>query len=236
MKHLAKIFHSKKDWLPGLALGIVLVGVFVLIKPVFALNSIEQSVLTVLGWITVQITNFLGNVLLILIEILIGVFNFSEFIDTPAVDLGWVVIRDIANMAIVVSLIIIAFSTVLKVQSFVASKMLTKLVVAAILVNFSKLIAGFLIDFGQVLMMTFVNGFRDLAAGNLVVGFGIEDMLKIATSDAGQQAFDTASLVPVVGSMLLAIVMLAVAIGVILAFVALLVQRVVVCVFFILYQ
>jgi len=53
----------------------------------------------------------------------------------------------------------------------------------AVLVNFSKLIAGFLIDFFQVIMLTFVNGFKDVLGGNFAEGFGLYKMLSLA-SDA----------------------------------------------------
>jgi len=220
MNSIVSTIKINKNWLYASALSLVLVGVFLLIQTVWA--GPETFFLNIVGWLVMPIISFLGNVLLILIEILIGIFSFTEFIDTPVVQLGWVIVRDIANMAIVVALIIIAFATVFRIQRYAASQLLIKLIIAAILVNFSLLIAGLLIDFGQVIMMTFVNQFQSLAAGNLTVGFGIEDMLKISTD------FDlNIDFTDVLGAMFLAVVLLLAAIAVILVIIVVLLQRII---------
>lgn len=225
MISLALTINKRKSWLYTGIASLIVFGIFVLISPALGQNSISQSVLTFLGWILLPIINFLGNMLLVFIDILINFFSYTEFIDTPAVQLGWVIVRDLANMIIVVGLIIIAFATVFRVQQYSASKLLVRLVIAAFFVNFSLLVTGLLIDFGQVIMMTFVNNFRDLAAGNLTVGLGIESMLKVATG-AANPALDTGTLGSTFSAMLLAIVLLLVASGVVLVFIVVLLQRV----------
>jgi hypothetical protein len=57
--------------------------------------------------------------------------------------------------------------------------MLPKLLIMAVLINFSKMICGFFIDFAQVIMLTFVNGFKDMAGGNFTVLLGIDEWLKL---------------------------------------------------------
>lgn len=53
---------------------------------------------------------------------------------------GWVVFRDIANLGFVFGIIVIAFATIFRIKSYSASQILWKLVVAALLVNFSLVI------------------------------------------------------------------------------------------------
>ncbi|MFC1599120.1 hypothetical protein ACFL2U_03915, partial [Patescibacteria group bacterium] len=49
-----------------------------------------------------------------------------------------------------------------------------RLLVMAILVNFSKTICGVIIDFFQVIMLSFVNAFKDIAEGNIFKGLGVD--------------------------------------------------------------
>lgn len=206
--------------------ALAVAGVFLFVNATSA-YFMEDTVNSIITSIVQTIVHFLGNILLLFIQILIGVFKYSDFINTPAVQLGWVIIRDIANIGVVIALMIIAFATVFNIKQYSASQLLVRLVIAAVLINFSRLISGLIIDVGQVFMGTFVHAFKDLAAGNLTVGFGIEDMLAVAT---GPQSRDiTASAVDssVISSILLAIVMLIVAIGAVMAFIAVLLQRIV---------
>ena len=120
---------------------------------------------------------FLGSILLFVIDLLIRVSSYNNFIKSNAVKTGWPIVRDVCNMFFIVVLLIIAFSTILKIESYHAKKLLAKLLIMAVLVNFSKLICGLLIDFAQVVMMTFVTAYRTAAAGNFVNALGIGKML-----------------------------------------------------------
>lgn len=223
---LQKIQNNKKAiyWLVS---PLVILGIFMLFAPANAGSVIAQGIMNILGWLLLPVIHFLGNILLIMIEILIGVFQYSQFINTPAVQLGWVIMRDIANIGIVVALIIISFATVFRIQRYAASQLLIKLIIAAFAVNFSLVITGLIIDLGQVAMMFFVNQFKTLAAGNLTVGFGVEDMLKVAASVGDNPAFEAGDYFAVLGAMLLAIVLLLAAISVVMVFVIVLLQRII---------
>ncbi len=168
------------------------------------------------------IIQFLGVLFVFFVGIMIDIAQFNTFINMPMVVTGWGLARDVANMFFIVVLLIIAFSTVLKISSYHYQKTLTKLLIMAILVNFSKLIAGFLIDFFQVVMLTFVNGFKDVAGGNLAQGFGIYEMLSqapgITDSSSLQGGFVVAGA--------LAVVMILVADMVILVMIAVLLWRI----------
>lgn len=60
--------------------------------------------------------------------------------------LAWVAIRDLMNLAIVAGFIAVGISTILQVAQYNASKFLTRLIIAALLVNFSFFFAGAMID------------------------------------------------------------------------------------------
>lgn len=73
------------------------------------------------------------------------------------VTIGWGIVRDVANLGFVLVIIIIAFGTILRFESYGAKKLLPKLIAAAILINFSLTIGGFFIDFANVLTSLFTD-------------------------------------------------------------------------------
>ncbi|MDP1706650.1 MAG: hypothetical protein Q8L36_02415 [bacterium] len=89
-------------------------------------------------------------------------------INTPTVQIGWTICRDIANLGFVLILIIIALATVIRYQNYGSQKLLIKLIGVAIIVNFSLVIAGFILDFTNVLSSFFLN--RAFGDGSLATG------------------------------------------------------------------
>lgn len=72
-----------------------------------------------------------------------------------AVEVGWVTVRDVFNMFFIFFLLIIAFATILRVQNWQYKQLLPRLIIAIILVNFSRTICAFFIEFSNILMRTF---------------------------------------------------------------------------------
>lgn len=124
----------------------------------------------------------LGRVLVIVINLVVWVAQYNGFIKSSAVSQGWIIVRDICNMFFIVILLIIAFGTVLNQEKYSWKHLLPKVLLAAVLINFSKLICGLLIDFGQVVMLSFVNGFRDIAGGNFANMAGISRLLGVSSN------------------------------------------------------
>ena len=176
--------YNYKKYLP------YLVSVFILIlfpRSVFAdtSNTLGSILVSLLSWLFQSFVYIMGNLLVKAIEILIQVASYTDFINSPIVNKGWVVIRDVCNIAITIVLLLMAFYTVLRAKSYQYQTLLPKLLLAAILINFSKTIAGLCIDLAQVFMMTFVNAFREAAAGNLTYGFGINDIISVRNTARG---------------------------------------------------
>lgn len=170
----------------------------------------------------------MANLLVVIINIMVAVAQYNEFLSAPAVVRGWAIVRDIANMFFIVVLLIIAFGTILRLENYRYNRLLARLVVMAILVNFSKFIAGFFIDFAQVIMLTFVNAWRDAAAGNLTTALGLQDIVSISgaggfipAEDANVGAILTALLLGLTLLIIAVIVMTVIAIVLILRIFAL---------------
>ncbi len=121
----------------------------------------------------------LGGLLGIAISLLQQVTQYNDFINALAVEKGWVVVRDITNIMFVVVVIVMSFGTVVRWEAYHYRKLLPRSILMVFLVNFSKTIAGFFIDFCQVAMVTFVNGFKDAAASSIITSTGVRQMLSL---------------------------------------------------------
>lgn len=73
------------------------------------------------------------------------------------VALGWTRMRNFANMFFVVGLVVIALATILRYKEYQAQKLLPKLLIIALLINFIPVIAGTVIDASNIVMDHFLN-------------------------------------------------------------------------------
>lgn len=77
------------------------------------------------------------------------VVNMSVFIQSgnaKGILMGWTFIRDLMNIGIIAGFIIVGISTILQAQQYSANRFLARLIIAALLVNFSYFFAGAVID------------------------------------------------------------------------------------------
>ncbi len=77
--------------------------------------------------------------------------------NNPVIHTGWTVSRDLANLGFVLAIILIAFITITRYESYDSKKMLVRLISAALLVNFSLVIAGVFIDFSGIMTNFFLS-------------------------------------------------------------------------------
>gem|GEM_PF-2554778 len=145
-----------------------------------SLAEIGDYILYGVNWLFFQLASALGWIAMKIFALVILVSAWNDFVDVPAVTKAWVLVRDVCNLFFVLALLVIAFEVILQVKKHDPVKNLYVLIVAAILVNFSKLICALLIDFGQVVMMTFVNGYSATAGANLVNGMGLTKMMQLS--------------------------------------------------------
>ncbi len=66
--------------------------------------------------------------------------------DNPIFQDGWAITRDFANMFIILGFVVVGIATILRLQEYQAQKVLLPLIIVAILVNFSPLLCGIIID------------------------------------------------------------------------------------------
>ncbi|MFA5318325.1 MAG: hypothetical protein WC323_02530 [Patescibacteria group bacterium] len=236
LKSLRKIFKNKKIIL-GIIVFIIAFGfLFSSISSVYSaestINAVNDSttigkakelgffdylnpvnwIPLALSWFLAILINAVGLLLTAITNLLVEVAQYNYFIKEAPVVTGWVVVRDICNMFFVLILLVIAFATILRIQSYEVKKALPKLIIMAILINFSKTICGLLIDFFQVIMLTFVNGFAAIAGGNFMTILGIDGLLSIKTN---ADNFVALELFTVASSYILALVYVVIALVVV---------------------
>ncbi len=167
-------------------------------------------VAAVLGAVLVPIIGLIGKLLTVIIRLLLVVVQYNDFINSTAVSKGWIILRDVFNMFFVLVLLVIAFATVLKIEKYSYKRLLGAFLLAAVLVNFSKLICGIFIDIAQILMLTFVNAFKAVGEGNLIQMLGIESLMN-SRKEVGGQDLDK----EMVGALLLGLIMTLIALVVV---------------------
>ncbi|MFA6365020.1 MAG: hypothetical protein WCW78_01330 [Candidatus Paceibacterota bacterium] len=105
------------------------------------------------------------------------------------VHVGWGIARDVANLGFVLTIVIIAFTTIVRVESYGAKKLLPKLIAAAIIVNFSLGIAGVFIDFSNIVTSFFLE--KSGASGGNAAGLGEAGITARLANAFGPQRFLT---------------------------------------------
>ncbi|MEK7500717.1 MAG: hypothetical protein AAB642_01160 [Patescibacteria group bacterium] len=121
-------------------------------------NWLTDSALGTVLEILHLFVSFVGYILITLAASVVNfAFNFQQFLEVPVVQIGWTLTRDIANMAFILLMLVMAFGTILRMESYGWKKMLPKLVVMALLINFSLIISGVVLDVANSLAYFFVS-------------------------------------------------------------------------------
>ncbi|OGE87995.1 MAG: hypothetical protein A3J07_02090 [Candidatus Doudnabacteria bacterium RIFCSPLOWO2_02_FULL_49_13] len=100
-----------------------------------------------IGWILNMVLSVVASALSILTALAAEVFSYAsgaalDISTMPAaVNIGWAIVRDICNMFFIIILIVIALAAILHIESYDYRHLLGHLVIMAILVNFSQVIA-----------------------------------------------------------------------------------------------
>lgn len=173
--------NKKLGWVSFVVLGVLaLTAVLVTTPSAFAM---WDTVADIASRFCLMIATLFLKLTIFVLTFIIQIAAYNGYLDSTAVNYGWVMVRDITNMGFVVILLLIAFGTILGLEQYEWKKMMVKFVLAAILVNFSRVICGVMIDVAQVIMVTFINGVAATAGGNLIQMFNMDQIMKL-TSDS----------------------------------------------------
>ncbi len=203
-------------------------------------DILTARIVGLLAFLMGLVVSFLGKIILLLVNILLGFLSYNDFANAPPVVIGWKMVRDLANMFFIVVLIVSSYATILgwKTNELHVKNVLPKVLLAAVLVNFSKTIVSLLIDASQIAMLTFVNSFASIGAGNftnalhlpLIADASYANQLQASVSSTAQSVAASGAgtvILDVVLASALQIFLLVIAIGIMLMMVIFVVVRIV---------
>ena len=103
------IFKNKKKII--LFSCLVFVGIFFVVYFAHAIDSTEvmDGMIMLLANLLKDLTGFVINLILFLFHFFLKLAQYNDYTDTSIVNVGWILVRDVANMFFVVILLVIAF-------------------------------------------------------------------------------------------------------------------------------
>ena len=145
-ERVAKQAEGAESWIEkiGQKLGTIAKGILsgVIGAAVVILLLVTQGIMelgqTLLAWVTSE-----------------GFINI-QFTDNPFVNEGWGIIRGLTNIFIVLGLVVIALATILRITSYQMKKTLPLLLIVALLINFTPMLCGLVIDASNIIMNHFL--------------------------------------------------------------------------------
>ena len=92
--------------------------------------------------------------------------------DSEVVKTGWGIVRNLANAALVIGLVIIAINIILGREEGKAKQTLVNFVIVALLINFTPLICGFFIDGANIIAKSFLQDGLRADISSQLLNFG----------------------------------------------------------------
>jgi hypothetical protein len=129
-------------------------------------EGIMSSVMTMAAGLSQTFLNLSIKTLGIAIEGIPGL-GFTPN-DNIYVSIGWGIVRNIANAALVIGLVFIAINIILGKEENKAKKTLINFIIIALLINFTPVICGFIIDGCNILTSSFLTGGIDSSYANSI--------------------------------------------------------------------
>jgi len=118
--------------------------------------------------------------------------------DEPLVSIGYAFTSGLANMLLILILLVIAFAIILKIENFEIKKVLPRLIIVALLLNFSLVFMGVIIDISHIIFNTFLGEETSLVSQTMGGIFG--ELLSVIGNIIIQfSAIAAASLLPIIG-------------------------------------
>ncbi|MEI6511459.1 MAG: hypothetical protein WCO25_05495 [Candidatus Uhrbacteria bacterium] len=180
LTRLRSLLTSKRARFGALAI-LVSGGMMAAAHPALAGSlSLTNTLLSIFAAIAMAMAEVIGKLVVAVLDITIPIMQYQGFTSSPVVNTGWAIVRDVVNMFFVVILIIVAMQTIFGVAKTEWRQQVPKIMVMAIVINFSKTLCGIMIDFAQVIMLTFANALKDIAGGNFIQMLGLGDIFSLS--------------------------------------------------------
>src|SRR3989344_3830907 len=144
-------------------------------------QTMADPVSIIIGWVIELIASIVSNVLAVLTSLAGLIFNLvvDRILNITqmlrAVTVGWQIVRDFSNMFFILIMIVISLATILRIEKYNYRQLLGKLILMALLVNFSQVIAVTIMNAVNLLAATFYQGgmAKDLAQAAFKVAWPV---------------------------------------------------------------
>lgn len=83
-------------------------------------------------------------------------YSYTDPARNPFIKVGWTLMRDLVNMFFIIALAFIGLATALKLQEYNVQKALPKLIIIALIINFTPVICGLIVDATNIITYFFV--------------------------------------------------------------------------------
>ncbi len=90
------------------------------------------------------------------------VLSYTNPAGNPLLQIGWTLTRDLANIGFIIILVIIGLATALRIREYQWQKTLPLLIGIALLINFTPVILGLVVDASNIIMNFFLGGMVNL--------------------------------------------------------------------------
>jgi len=159
------------------------------VNPVlWAIKKLLGALLSLVGWLLI--------IPGIMLDVLLKVENNVLYLDSTAVREVWVMVRDFLNLFFILTLLFSAFATIFQIEKYHIKKIIFKIIIMALLVNFSFPIARFFIDVSNVAMYWMLNNmFGGSGGGSITVTLAASSGLKDLLTPANATDYDIAYLI-----------------------------------------
>ncbi|OQA35508.1 MAG: hypothetical protein BWY53_00783 [Parcubacteria group bacterium ADurb.Bin326] len=132
--------------------------------------TIGEIIARMFAWILYYIAVGLGWILILITSVMLKIATYNNFLREGMVQTGWQIVRDICNNFFIILLLITAISTMLRQGEFKDWRgMLPKILVAAVVINFSLLMCGIFIDVSQIFTLTFASPLNSITGYNVIL-------------------------------------------------------------------
>lgn len=217
---------NKKILLASLSVILVLAVVFVATasnaKAGFweAISNPGLLVTSLLAWVAYGILWLFSKLVALSGFFLESVFQIETFTKVPIVTAGWQVTRGLCNIIFAIILLAMAFDTILQTSKFPIRTVLPRLIIVALLINFSLVFCGIIIDFSQILTNFFIDaagGTTNSISTQLVNGLNMTQVFKTPTDTTNEADLraqfggTSGSLLTIFGSLVLSIIIVLIA-------------------------
>lgn len=148
---------------------------------IFDLGSIaNEAIEDIASWFITKILEFAGTAIAFFASILDAFIGATGY-NIPVVNIMWSLMKNFVNLFFILILVIMAFATIFDLKKYSIQSLLVRLVVVALLINFSLLIGQTVISTGDFVTHVFLEQIENTNPGgigvNAMKGLDLQDMI-----------------------------------------------------------